>query len=299
MAGLLLLMLLAPLASVVGAEAASDGDSADLVWSAKVNGRWVSRIDSGDPLELGPGRPLRIVLRMTNATEAPLPVEDVRLEGRVMGIAFFRFGAGLDVVLRPDETVRRTVTIDVTELSRQAVGSLPAELQLIGEDREVLASRGFPVQVNGELLSAYGLFGLAALVITGLIAGSIFLAIWQEQLPENAWVRGLQFAVAGLGVGLTLTVYLSITRLLTPDPDAWLPVVFGCVAVAFAVGYLLPGVRRLGRQPATDDDDLDEPPPNVVPTGSRVGQHGRLPRQREGDRLPQLSRIRSSLRRRG
>jgi hypothetical protein len=236
----LVLLLSSPCVSA-DARAADDASAQGLEWSATINGRDVDEIEAGSALALRADQPLSITVTMTNPTDKNVRVDDVRLEGRVMGTAFFRFGAGIDVMLRPSaKPVERTVILRTTDLERQAVGSMPAELQLIGEDRLVLAKREFTVDVRGSLLSAYGVFGIGALVLTVAFLVSLLVAMLMGRLPLNRWVRAVRFAAPGLGVGLVLTFFLSVTRLLTPSAAVWLPLVCVCGAAAFLAGYLLP-----------------------------------------------------------
>lgn len=286
----LLAALVASLA--VGAPAAAPADgtgpatAGDVTWTATLNGTDVDDVGAGTPLVLETDRPLEVTVRMTNGSSEPVRVEGLRLEGRVMGIAFFRFGAGIDVLLPPEEPVLRTVELRTTQLPGQAVGLMPTTLQVLGEGREVLSGKSFPVDVRGSLLSAYGIFGLAVLGLTVFLLAGLVVAIVRERLPANRWVRAVRFAAPGLGVGLTLTFFLSVTRLLTPDANLWLPLVAGCGAAAFLLGYFLPTPTA-------------GPSTRATPHHRSPGRTWRLPEvaTMPGQRRPHLPKL-SSLRRR-
>ena len=87
---------------------------------------------------------------------------------------------------------------------------------------------------------------MAVAASTVLLIGALLVAIARTGksdkvgLADNRWLRGLQFAIPGLGVGLTLTFTLSVTSLLLPSITAWLPIVVICAGGAFLLGYFLP-----------------------------------------------------------
>ena len=251
--GVLLLVLAGPWSDRAAGSPPVPFEDGPLTWSAEVNDEDVGAVPEGSPLVLPRDEPLNISVTMENTSERAVTVDDIRLQGRVMGLVFFSFGSGLDVVLEPRESVTREVQLSTAELPRQAVGWMPAELQVVNDDRVVVAEMDFPVDVQGSLLSAYGVFGLAALVITVVLFLGLLVALLRERLPANRWVRGVRFAAPGLGVGLTLTFFFSVTRILVPEADVWLPLVAGCGAVAFLIGYFLPQPTRV------EEDGADTP----------------------------------------
>jgi len=267
-----------PLAAVAGstatpaAPAAADGP---LTWSATVNGEKVDAISAQGPLALEPDEPLRLQVKMRNTSKDRVTVDEIRLRGQVIGLTFFSFGFGTDFTLEPEAEAERVVVLRTDELNRQAVGLIPADLQVVDADRDVVASKSFAVDVQGSLASAYGLFGLSVLVVTVVLLLRLLAAILKERLPVNRWVRATRFAAPGLGIGLTLTFTLSALRLLTPDALVWLPLVAGCGAVGFAVGYVLPTPVADEQEehdedeladdvPRGDYDELDEGPSGTV-----------------------------------
>ena len=66
------------------------------------------------------------------------------------------------------------------------------------------------------------------------------LEIAGHRLPQNRWRRGVRFLAPGFGIGLVATFTVSATRLLLPSATVWVPLVLGCGAVAFLIGYLTP-----------------------------------------------------------
>jgi hypothetical protein len=222
----------------------------------------VADVDTNKPLVLGRDSRTLVVLALTNTGSDPITVRAIRLEGRVMTMTFFRYNTRLDIELAPGASTERRFELELDDLTDQAVGLIPARLQLLDTNRKVLREDDFPVDVDGSPMSVYGLFGLAVAGITAILLGSLLLAIARRRLSRNRWNRAIKFLAAGIGLGLTLTFTLSATRLLTPSAAAWLTLVLVLGAVAFAIGYLLPlGTHRPG---ALDEPSYLAPEPVVT-----------------------------------
>jgi hypothetical protein len=233
---------------------------AGLTWSATINGRTVADVDSNEPLVLAGDGSTPIQLNLTNSGSAAIKVRSVRLEGRVMGMTFFRYTTRLDIVLAPGATTERRFDLDLDDLTGQAVGLIPAKFQLLDDRRTVVVEDSLPVHVRGSLTSVYGVFGLAVAGITAVLLISLLIALSQRKLPSNRWQRAVLFLAAGTGLGLTLTFTLSATRLLTPGASAWVSLVAIFGAGAFLLGYVLPlGTAR------PDPIDASEPEPEYEP----------------------------------
>ena len=239
-------MLFIVLVPALPASAASPG----LVWSATIDGRRIDTATPSVPIRLGAADQARIEVTLDNRSDRQLEVRSVRLEGRVIGMAFFSYSTRLDVVLPPGTQTARQFDVDMTDLTGQATGKLPATLSLVGPDRKVLDHRDFTVGVAGSMFSVYGLFGLIIAAITAVVLAGLLIAIWRRQLHRNRWQRAIRFLPAGVGIGLVLTFTVSATGLLAPSPTLWLPVVLVCAGAAFGVGYLLP----VGGEPDAPDE---------------------------------------------
>jgi hypothetical protein len=247
-----------------GAVAAEDGE---LAWTATIDGRRVDRIDGSSPLPLGAEQPTTVELNLTNNDEEPLVVSSLRLQGRVLGMAFFTYAVRMDLEIAAGDSVERRVDLYLDDVTDQAVGLIPTEFELLDANREIIADEDFPVDVHGSLWSTYGWFGLAVAASTCLLIAALLLAIARTGKPgkiglaDNRWIRAIQFAVPGLGVGLTLTFTLSATGLLVPSIAGWLPAVAICAGAAFVLGYFLP----IGRLWAGDDNPSGS---DTVPTAA-------------------------------
>lgn len=218
-------------------------------WTATVDGRDVLQSTGDSAIPLRPAEGTRLEINVTNTDTEPLEIRAIRLQGQVIGLTFFSFTTQLGVTIPPGGSARRAIEVDLNDLAGQGVGLIPTRLALIGADREELGSRELVADVRGSLNSAYGVFGLAVGAITALLLFGLALDIARLQLPLNRWRRGVRFLPAGAGVGLTLTFTLSATRILSPSPTLWVPLVLGSAGVAFVIGYLTP---------VPDPDDLDD-----------------------------------------
>ncbi|MCK0113071.1 hypothetical protein MWU75_13050 [Ornithinimicrobium sp. F0845] len=217
-----------------------DEDGVSLQWEAAINGRPVAEIDANDPVRLDPAEGALIELTLTNTSAEELSIRSVRLDGKVMGLTMYNFTTRIDLLMPPDSVTTRTFDIDLIDLAGQANGLIPSRLQLLDDERGVVAEESFPADIRGSVNSVYGVFGFAVLGITLVLLGSLLLGIRRSQMPENRWKRAMRFLPFGIGLGFVLTFTLSATRQLAPSAASWTTVVLLCAAAAFAVGYFLP-----------------------------------------------------------
>ncbi len=240
-------------------------DQPGLVWTASIDGHDVKSANRNAPLELGASDQARVEIDLDNRGTSELRVRSVRIEGRVIGMAFFSYTTRLDIVLPPGDHTQRRFDIDISDLTHQATGLLPASVILIAPDRTSVADESLAVDVRGSVFSVYGAFGLIMAGITAVVLAALLVAIWRRQLPRNRWQRGVRFLPSGLGIGLVLTFTLSATRLLIPSTLWWLPLLLLCGGGAFLLGYLLPlGSDGPGPQPPSG------PGSGVVQSGGPV-----------------------------
>ncbi len=247
------LRILVAVAVLTGA-AAGDGDGDDVAveLEAAISGQDLARADANRPAELTPDAPVEVHMAVTNPGSEPVVVRSIRLEGSVLGLTFFNFETVVGLDIAPGATEERTYPLELVGLKGQATGLIPSELQLLDQDRSVLASQGFTADVRGSIRSVYALFGLAVALFTALTLAACCISLARHRLSRNRFRRGLQFMVPGLGLGLTATFTLSALRLVAPGAGLWLPLTLGCGAALFAVGYLTPAPDDEA------DDDADE-----------------------------------------
>ena len=229
--------------------------------TARVDGRSVARSNDAHPVRLDPGRLTTLDLELANSGARPAVIRTVRLEGRVIGLAFFAYDLSVSIPVEPGATERRRYSLDLGGLAGQATGLVPARVALLDADRREVASQHLVADVRGSLRSVYGLFGLAvaALTVAGFAAVSVALA--RHRLPANRWRRALRFLPPGVGLGLVVVFTLSALRVSAPRPGRWVPIVAVSAAVLCALGYLTPS-------PDDDADDDVEPALDATAVGA-------------------------------
>lgn len=208
--------------------------------SATIDGRPLANADANSPITLRGDRPATIELMVRNGSVREVFIRSVRLDSRVVGLTFFAYETRVDMRVGPGASDDRRYILELVDLNEQAIGLLPARLALLDEERRTVAIREFSTDVDGSLGSIYGVFGILMAAITAVLLGSAVVRLAAGKLSANRWKRGTRFAVAGFGLGLTLTFTLSALRIFLPSPGLWLNVVLLSIALLFVVGYLTP-----------------------------------------------------------
>jgi hypothetical protein len=269
-AGLLLISVALP--SV--ATAANGAD--DVSFTATLSGRTVAE---GQSVQVRPVEDAGLQLHVVNGTDQPLDLRKVKVTGGALGMDFFDFGARVRLRVPAHDQRDFSSTLDLSELGDEATGLLPARVQLLGDNRHVLAERPFTMDVDGRLGSAYGIFGISVAVMTALLLGAALVRLAMGQLPANRWFRAVRFAVPGVGVGLTLSFTLSALRVLIPSPSTWTALVLVGGLAGLVLGFVTPtpGEGKEDAEGATEADrttpagsaiDLREPVPLPSTTGA-------------------------------
>ncbi len=230
---------------------------------ATVGGASLQDAGANRPIELRPTDDTVISVKVTNNGSNAVDIRSVRLNARVLGLAFFSYTTRVDLTVAPGATGTRTFALDLTDLDGQATGLLPAELSLLAPDRTVLMSEQGTVDVKGKITSVYGVFGLAVAAITGLLLLALILRLFRRSLPNNRWSRALRFAVPGIGLGLVATFSLGVLRIAVPSLATSLGLLIGGLVIGFVLGYLTPSPDD-----EADRDELDER--DVVAVGVRA-----------------------------
>jgi hypothetical protein len=236
------LLLAAALALALWPPSPAGGQTADgLVVEGSIAGVALAEADSARPVPLDPHEPIPLQLTIRNRGRAIEEIRYVRLEGKALGLTFLTYDLGVRTTLAPGERTSLDTHLDFFDLERQATGYLGTVLRVYDADGHVLAEQRFVVDVRGDATSTLGLFAVAVLGLSVFSTGVLVGNTLRRRLPPNRFVRGLQFAIAGSAVGVTLSLGVAILRIASADVDAWVPVVFLPTAIAFAVGYLAPG----------------------------------------------------------
>ncbi|GGP62280.1 hypothetical protein GCM10010185_38330 [Saccharothrix coeruleofusca] len=218
---------------VAGTGRAADGA---VTMNATVDGAPVG----ADVLVLAPGGSSRISVTVHNGTAATRYVKTIRLSGTALALPFFSYDTTIPFEVPAGRSVTRGFVLDLAQLGGQATGLLPARLQVLDANRDVIAAVSATADVRGSTWSVYGLFGLALAVLAALAWAAALLALARQRLPASRWRRALRFLPAGVGSGLAAVVLLSALRVVTPTPVAEAVLVLGCAAVALVLGALTP-----------------------------------------------------------
>jgi hypothetical protein len=244
--GVVIVMLFCSLAGIDTAAAQSDGVTA----SATVDGHNVNAADGSQPVRLRPGEPTDVVIELTNRGGTPVGVKQVELAGRVLGLNFFTYATTVDFTVQPFSHDTLRYRLDLIGLRGQATGLMGGQLTIRGSTGDPIATIPMVTDVRGSVLSVYGLFGIALLVLTLLALIDAAFGIARHRLSANRWRRGLRLLAPGIGVGMVLMFSASVARLWVPDNARWLVLAGLTAVVFFAIGYFAPGPGG--------DDDTDE-----------------------------------------
>jgi hypothetical protein len=226
----------------------------DIQVRATVDNRELAQASPNKPVRLQDARPAVMNVKVTNGSGRELLVRSVRMQGRVIGLTMFSYEARVDLRVPPAATEEVTYEIELVDLSKQAVGLIPARVQLLDADRHVIATQRFESDVDGSVRSVYGLFGLVVAAITVVLFVSALVRLANHRLPANRWKRGTRFGVVGLGAGLTITFTLSAFGILYPAPSLWLTLLILGGGGMFAFGYLTPNPDDVVPEPVSGDD---------------------------------------------
>jgi hypothetical protein len=235
-------MLLFVLAALVLAPGRASAQSADTVQlTATIDGRDIEGADSERPIPLEPREEIPLELTILNSGDTPVSVRYVRLEGKALGLTFLTYDLGLKTTLAPGEQTTLETKLDFFDLEKQATGYLGTSLAVYDEERRLLTSEDFVVDVQGNATSTLGLFAIVVMGVAIFSTTVLVLNTLRRRLPSNRFVRGVQFALAGAAIGVTLSLGLSVLRIAFAEVEAWVPLVLIPTLLAFIIGYLAPG----------------------------------------------------------
>src|SRR5262249_46321242 len=152
-----------------GLSAGTAAAQADAVaMSATVNGRDIATTTTKDPLRLVPGDSVDVAVALTNNTDKVVDVRRVVLRGRVLGLTFFTYASSVDLTVAPGAKGVLNYRLDLTDLGAQATGLVAGELSVTDSSGTPIAAVATITDVRGSLMSVYGMFGIALVVLTVL-----------------------------------------------------------------------------------------------------------------------------------
>ncbi len=248
------LLLALPALVLVPTPVPSAGAAGSISMSARINGTNVANSTQQQPVHLSPDHSAVVSVKVANRGASRITVATVRVEGTVIGLTFFSYDTSVDLVVRAGQSASVHFALDTGGLGGQATGLIPGAVVLLNPQRGDIASVSMVTKVDGSLVSVYGLFGLALLILTVLAFADVILAVARQRMPANRWRRALRFLAPGIGFGLVLVFTLSALAVWIPSPGTWLVTVLVCAAAFFVAGYLSPTPAG----PDEDEEDLDE-----------------------------------------
>jgi hypothetical protein len=194
----------------------------------------------GHTVVIDPARTIGLAVTVGNPTNSVIHVHSVRLVGTALALTFFDYDTTVTFDVPAHGRTSRTLTLDLSDLDGQAVGLLPASVEVLDAGKTVLARASTVTDIRGSITSVYGVFGIAVLILTILAWATALLAMARRTLPANRWRRALRFLPAGFGTGIVAVITLSVLRLVAPAPAIELPVIACTAAIGLVLGYLTP-----------------------------------------------------------
>ena len=233
-------MLLLP-AGLASAAPRRTSASSPLAFIAQLDGQRLDQSSSSDPIVVDPTRNSLLTLDMRNLGSEPTIVRQVQIRGTAFGITLMAYDVTINARVAASGRVHVEVPVDFVDLGQQADGLLPATIRLLNPTQAELAAQNFTVDIQGSPSSLMAIFTMVVAVATGVSIAIIWIAIGRRRLPRNRLQRGVRFAIAGIGIGITLTLFLSEVLLVTPKGQVWIPLVLVPTIAAFVLGVLSPG----------------------------------------------------------
>ena len=206
-----------------------------------LNGQALGLSSSGDPIVVDPDRTSILLLDMHNRGSEPAVVRHVQIRGTAFGITLMAYDFTINAVVPAGGRERVEVPVEFVDLGQQSNGLLPATMRLLGVGNAELASRDFIVDVRGSPGSLMVIFTMIVTIATGISIAAIWVAVVRRRLPPNRFRRGLRLGITGAGIGVSLTLLLSVLLFMAPKGSVWIPLIFIPTLVAFTLGFVSPG----------------------------------------------------------
>jgi hypothetical protein len=218
---------------------------------------------------IDPSSAIGLAITVANGTDSVIHVHSVRLVGTALALTFFDYDTTIPFDVPAHGNVSRTLALDLSDLDGQAVGLLPASVEVLDAGKTVLTRANTVTDIHGSITSVYGIFGIAMLILTILAWATALLSMARRTLPANRWRRALRFLPAGFGTGIVAVITLSVLRLVPPAPAVELPVIAFTAAIGLVLGYLTP--QPLPADPVTTNRDTGDTGDTVDLTTERIG----------------------------
>jgi len=224
-----------------GAASARANSATPIAFVAQFDGQRLDLSSSSDPIVVDPTRNSVLTLDMHNHGATATTVRQVQIRGTAFGITLMAYDVTINARIPAADTVHVEVPVEFVDLGKQADGLLPATIRLLDPGQAQLAAQNFTVDIQGSPSSLMAIFTMVVAIATGVSIASIWIAIGRRRLPRSRLQRGIRLAISGIGIGITLTLFLSEVLLVTPKGQVWIPLVLVPTVAAFLLGVLSPG----------------------------------------------------------
>ncbi|HEV7525796.1 MAG TPA: hypothetical protein VGP92_12575 [Acidimicrobiia bacterium] len=239
-------------ASAAGAANAPTGVK---VIAATIGTRSLMQPTRANPVVINPKQSETLLITVRNDGSSSVAIRYLRLSGSLIGVRFVRYQASAKVDVAPGATKSIAVPGDFFDIDGVASGYISATMQVVDQNRKVLASQPFVADVQGKVASSVGLLLLQAFLFAAIGIVEIVVGLARRRLPRNRFVRALLFALTALSIVVTIVVAAAMSRVALFGASTWVPALLVATAIGFVLGYLSPG--RLDRRDRETPDDID------------------------------------------
>jgi hypothetical protein len=256
-ASLAALSLLLGLGGVAGAgRAGADATAAPtqlVVVDAHIGNRSLTEGTRQNPIVISPQNKQTLSMTVRNQSNTTANIRFLRLTGALIGIHFVNYQASVNQDIAPGATQTISVPGDFFDVDSAATGYVNADMQLVNQDRSLLASQRFVADVDGKLASSVGFLLLQVTLFAVISLADVFYGLSRRRLPRNRFMRGVLFALATSSTVMAVVIAAAVFRVALFGAAVWLPAVLIAAAVGFILGYTSPGrVVRTSREDADD-----------------------------------------------
>ena len=227
------------------------------ITAASIDGHSLFSDTRADPVPLEPRPEVPFSVTIENQGDAPVEVRYVRITGAMMGIRFVRFQASVKRTVGARDSITISEPADFFDVDGQANGYINSSLQIVDENRQTLATKGFAADVDGKFLSSEGLMLMEVLLFFAIGVIQIILGVYRRRLPKNRFTRGILFAITFGSAAVAIVIGISMLRIGLLRPTTWVPAVLLSTAAGFILGYLSPGPLGDHARDAADEEVID------------------------------------------
>jgi hypothetical protein len=256
------------------------------VTAASIGDRSLMLPTRDNPIVMNPKVKQQLSITLENDGTDAVAVRYLRLTGRIMGVQFVRYQAEANVVVDPGKSHTISVLGDFFDVDGRSTGYMSATMQVVDEQRALLASQPFVADVRGKVVSSEGWLLLEVGVFGLVSVFEIVLGLARRRLPRNRFVRAIMFTLGAASVVIALTVAAAMARVALFGASSWVPALLIASGIGFVLGYLSPGRVERGARDSTDESVIDLVAAEAVARASggvtRI-QTGELESHKSGD----------------